>query len=65
MIISQGRTFGTITAVTTNQKGGFESAGEKVVTIGSTKHINKKNMLYNTKSLAEQAYIELLRKYQR
>ena len=65
MIVSQGRTFGTIGVVTTNQKGGFTSAGEKTVTIGSTKPIKKKNILYNNKSLAELAYLELLKKYQR
>ena len=66
MIGSDGRTFGTIGTSVTKQKGGFYCAGERTVTIGSKNKKIDKQLKYNPNmSLAEQAYLELLKQYQR
>lgn len=66
MLIAEGRTFGSIGSTVTKQKGGFYSAGERTVVIGSgNKKINKKLTYNNNISVAEQAYLELLKQYQR
>ena len=62
MIGSEGRIFGAIT----KQKGGFYCAGERTVVIGSKNKKIDKQLKYNPNmSLAEQAYLELLKQYQR
>lgn len=66
MITSEGKIFGSIGASVTKQKGGFYCAGERTVVIGTTSKKIDKQLKYNPNmSLAEQAYLELLKKYQR
>lgn len=66
MIRSEGRIFGAIGTAVTKQKGGFYCAGERTVTIGSKNKKIDKQLKYNPNmSLAEQAYLELLKQYQR
>nr|DAX15789.1 MAG TPA: hypothetical protein [Caudoviricetes sp.] len=66
MLISEGRTFGTVSSNVTKQKGGFYCAGERTVVIGSTSKKIDKKLKYNPNmSVAEQAYLELLKQYQR
>ena len=61
-----GATFGSVKVSSTNQKGGFESAGEQTIVVGNTKKIGKKKSYgYGVASISEQAYLELLKKYQR
>lgn len=61
-----GATFGSVKISSTNQKGGFESAGEQTIVVGNTKKIGKKKSYgYGMASISEQAYLELLKKYQR
>lgn len=61
-----GATFGSVKVSSTNQKGGFESAGEQTIVVGNTKKIGKKKSYgYGMASISEQAYLELLKKYQR
>lgn len=61
-----GATFGSVKVSSTNQKGGFESAGEQTIVVGNAKKIGKKKSYgYGMASISEQAYLELLKKYQR
>lgn len=63
---TSGATFGSVKVSSTNQKGGFESAGEQTIVVGNTKKIGKKKSYgYGMASISEQAYLELLKKYQR
>jgi hypothetical protein len=65
-ITTGGATFGSVKISSTNQQGGFESAGERTVIVGNTKKIGKKKSYgYGMASISEQAYLELLKKYQR
>lgn len=61
-----GATFGSVKVSSTNQQGGFESAGERTIIVGSNKKLSKKKSYgYGMASISEQAYLELLKKYQR